>query len=197
LRISYLLDLTGPSLTLDTTCSSALVAVHLACGALGRGECDLALAGGVSQLLLRGHAHQFDLGEMRSRVGLCRPFDEAADGTVFSCGAGIVVLKRLEDALCDRDTVVATIRGSAVNNDGRMKSAFTAPTEDGQIRVIRAALDAAAVKPEQIGYIETHGTATTIGDVIEIAALKRVRWGRSRQTLVTSKQPQASPLLSR
>jgi acyl transferase domain-containing protein/aryl carrier-like protein len=174
LRISYLLDLTGPSLTLDTTCSSALVAVHLACSALGSGECDLALAGSVSQLLLRGHGHQFDLGEMRSRVGLYRPFDEAADGTVFTCGAGMVVLKRLEDALNDGDTVIATIRGSAVNNDGRVKSAFTAPTEDGQVKVIREAIDAAAITAEQIGYIETHGTGTSIGDVIEIAALKRV-----------------------
>ena len=171
-RISYLLDLTGPSLSLDTACSSSLVAVHLACRALLNGECELALAGGASVRHFEPYAYRFEPGSMLSPDGHCRPFDRAANGTVFTSGAGIVLLKRLEQAQAHGDSVYAVIRGSAINNDGSAKAGYTAPSVSGQVRVIRSACASAQVEPGSIQYIETHGTGTALGDPIEIAALR-------------------------
>lgn len=170
-RIAYLLDLKGPSFSVDTACSSSLVAVHLACRALRDGECDMALAGGISSTLLGREHFALQVPSMKSRSGHCRPFDDRADGAVFMPGMGIVVLKRLEDARRDRDRIVAIVRGSAINNDGREKVGYTAPGVKGQARVIRDAFAAAKVDPDSVRYIETHGTGTRLGDSIEIAAL--------------------------
>ncbi|MGH9360465.1 MAG: type I polyketide synthase, partial [Thermoanaerobaculia bacterium] len=172
-RISYKLDLGGPSVTVQTACSTALVAVHLACQALLSGECDMALAGGVAvRIPERGYFSTE--ADVNSPDGHVRAFDAKAGGTVFGSGLGAVVLKRLADALADGDTVHAVIKGSAVTNDGSQKVGFTAPGIDGQCRVLRAALAAAEVEPETIGYVEAHGTGTQVGDPIEVAALTKV-----------------------
>jgi phthiocerol/phenolphthiocerol synthesis type-I polyketide synthase E len=170
-QASYRLNLKGPSLSVQTACSTSLVAVHLACQGLVSGECDLALAGGVSVSLpeRRGYLHRE--GGIASPDGYCRPFDAAAAGTVRGGGVGIVVLKRLADALADGDRVLAVIRGSAINNDGMRKVGYTAPSVAGQAEVIAAAQAVAGVAPETIGYVEAHGTATSLGDPIEVAAL--------------------------
>ena len=172
-RVSYKLDLTGPSVTVQTACSTSLVAVHLACQGLQAGECDLALAGGVAvrMPLKRGYAYRE--GGIGSPDGHCRPFDSKAQGTVAGDGVGAVVLKRLEDALADGDTIHAVIRATAINNDGGRKLGYTAPSIDGQRKVIRAALDLAEVEPETITYVEAHGTGTTLGDPIEVEALRQ------------------------
>jgi acyl transferase domain-containing protein/acyl carrier protein len=169
--ISYKLDLQGPSITVQTACSTSLLAIHLACQALANGECDLALAGGTSVSLPGKSGYVYHEGLIVSPDGYCRPFDEKASGTVFGNGAGVVVLKSLEDAIAQRDTIHAVIKGSAINNDGSRKVGFTAPSTKGQARVIRAAVKAAAIDPETIGYIEAHGTGTSLGDTIEIEAL--------------------------
>jgi amino acid adenylation domain-containing protein len=175
-RASYKLDLTGPSVTVQTACSSSLVAVHLACQALAAGDCDMALAGGVSiRVPQAGYLHE--PGGIGSPDGHCRAFDERAAGTVFGSGAGLVVLKPLAQARADGDTVHAVIRGSAINNDGGRKIGYTAPSAEGQARVIAAALSAAAAGPGTIGYVEAHGTGTALGDPIEVSALREV-WGR-------------------
>ncbi len=170
-RVSYLLDLTGPSVSVQTACSTSLVAVHLAAQSLLAGECDMALAGGVSIELPHRQGYRYAPGEILSPDGHCRAFDDAAAGTVFGSGAGVVVLRRLEDAIRDRDNIYAVIRGSAVNNDGSRKAGYLAPSVDGQARVAAEALAVAGVDPASISYIEAHGTGTPVGDPIEIAAL--------------------------
>lgn len=170
-RVSYKLNLTGPSYTVQTACSTSLVAVHLACQSLLNGECDMALAGGVSISFSRKSGYFYKEGGIGSPDGHCRAFDAKAQGTVSGEGVGIVVLKRLEDALADGDSIHAVIKGSAINNDGSFKVSYTAPRIDSQAKVIRTAQVVAEVEPETITYIEAHGTGTSLGDPIEIAAL--------------------------
>jgi phthiocerol/phenolphthiocerol synthesis type-I polyketide synthase E len=170
-RVSYKLDLRGPSVTVQSACSTSLVAVHLACQSLLTRECDVALAGGASVTFPQRRGYAAREGSILSADGYCRAFDAAATGTVFSDGLGVVVLKRLEDALADGDHVHAVIRGSAVNNDGASKVGIVAPSVDGQVAVIRAALAVSDVDPTSIGYVETHGTGTRLGDQIEVRAL--------------------------
>ncbi|TMC22113.1 MAG: type I polyketide synthase [Chloroflexi bacterium] len=178
-RLSYLLDLQGPSLTVDTVCSSSLVALHLACQALRNGECNLVLAGGVNLILSPLSTMMTSRLHALSMDGRCKTLDAKANGFVRSEGCGVVVLKRLSDALADRDLILALIRGSAVNHDGR-STALTAPNGRAQQAVIRQALANARVAPEQIGYVEIHGTGTPLGDPIEIEALTAVL-GQSRE----------------
>jgi phthiocerol/phenolphthiocerol synthesis type-I polyketide synthase E len=173
-RVSYKLDLHGPSMNVQTACSTSLVAVEVACRALQAGQCDMALAGGVSVNFPQRAGYLYQDGMIFSPDGHCRPFDEGASGTRAGAGAGIVVLKRLADALADRDTIHAVIRGAAINNDGAGKAGYTAPSIDGQVEVIATAQALADVDPRSIAYIEAHGTGTPLGDPIEIAALTRV-----------------------
>lgn len=172
--VAYRLNLEGPALSVQTACSSSLVAVHLACRALQAGDCDGALAGGVSigwpQTI--GHLHQE--GGIMSRDGHCRPFDRDASGTVRGEGVGVVMLKRLEDALQDRDSVRAVILGSAVSSDGGNRAGYSAPSAAGQARTIREAMRRANISPKEVQYIEAHGTATSLGDAIELDALQEV-----------------------
>ncbi|MEO1673379.1 MAG: type I polyketide synthase, partial [Cyanobacteria bacterium J06631_2] len=168
-RVSYKLSLEGPSVNLQTACSTSLVAVHSACQSLLSGECDMALAGGVAISLSAGYIHQ--QGGIYAPDGHCRAFSSDAQGTIAGSGVGIVVLKRLEDAESDRDNILAVIKGSAINNDGEAKVSYTAPRIDTQAKVIRSAQLVAEVEPETISYVETHGTGTSLGDPIEIAAL--------------------------
>lgn len=172
-RVSYKLNLTGPSHTVQTACSTSLVAVHIACQSLLQGECDMALAGGVSLNLAHRGGYLYVKEGVVSPDGHCRAFDARAQGTIFGSGVGIVVLKRLEEALRAGDVVHALILGSAVNNDGGVKAGYTAPSVDGQARVIAEALANADVHAETISYIETHGTGTALGDPIEIQALTK------------------------
>jgi phthiocerol/phenolphthiocerol synthesis type-I polyketide synthase E len=171
-RISYVLGLTGPSLTLDTACSSSLVAVHLARRALLNAECDLALAGGATVRRFAARGYLAEAGNIFSPDGHCRPFDRQAQGTVGSSGSALILMKRLRQALGDGDTIHAVIRSTAINNDGRAKAGYTAPSASGQAGVIRTALAEACVNACDIGLLETHGTATRLGDLIEVAALK-------------------------
>ncbi len=180
-RISYKLDLRGPSVAVQTACSTSLVAVHLACQALLAGECELALAGGVSIKVPLQAGYLYREGGILSPDGHCRAFDADARGTVNGSGLGIVVLKRLDDALADGDAIVAVIRGSAINNDGAAKVGYTAPSVDGQAAVIAEALAVAGVDPATIGYVEAHGTGTQLGDPIEIAALSQALGGGERR----------------
>jgi amino acid adenylation domain-containing protein len=172
-RVSYKLGLKGPSISVQTACSTSLVAVHLACQSLLAGECDAALAGGVSLRLPQAMGYHYHEGAVFSPDGHCRAFDAAAAGFVGGNGAAVVLLRRLSDALRDGDPVRAVIRGSAVNNDGSFKVGFTAPSIDGQAQVIAQALAMAGVEPESIGYVEAHGTGTELGDPIEVAALRQ------------------------
>ncbi len=172
-RTSYKLSLRGPSLTVQSACSTSLVAVHLACQALLSGECDMALAGGVSLKLPAKSGYRAAEGGIHSPDGHCRAFDARAQGTVFGSGIGLVVLKRLPDALADGDLIHAVIRGSAVNNDGSQKAGYSAPGGEGQYQVVRTAHLQAEVGPETITYVEAHGTGTSMGDPIEVAALTR------------------------
>jgi acyl transferase domain-containing protein len=171
LQTSYRLNLRGPSLGVQSACSTSLVAVHLACQSLLGGECDMALAGGVSINTPQGTGYLFEEGGILSPDGHCRAFAAGAQGTVPGAGAAVVVLKRLADALADGDRVQAVVKGSAVNNDGLHKAGFTAPSVDGQARVVREALAVAEVDPATVAYVETHGTGTPLGDAIELAAL--------------------------
>jgi acyl transferase domain-containing protein/acyl carrier protein len=171
-QTSYKLGLKGPSFVLNTACSTSLIAVHLACQAIMNGECDIAVAGGVSVTLPKKTGYLYQEGMMHSQDGHCWVFDSRANGTVFGNGVGVLVLKNLEQAIQDQDHVYAVVKGSAINNDGERKIGFTAPSTLGQAEVIRAALQNAEVEPESIGYIETHGTGTQLGDPIEIEALK-------------------------
>jgi acyl transferase domain-containing protein/non-ribosomal peptide synthetase component F len=172
-RISYKLNLRGPSHSLQCACSTSLVAVHAACQALLHEECDLALAGGVSIQADAGLGYRYVPGSVVSPDGRCRAFDAAAQGSIFGSGVGLVVLKRLADALADRDTIRAVILGSAVNNDGSLKVGFTAPGVEGQAAVISEALAVAGVDPTTIAYVEAHGTGTALGDPVEIQAVTR------------------------
>ncbi|HEX6239742.1 MAG TPA: type I polyketide synthase, partial [Polyangiales bacterium] len=172
-RVSYELDLRGPSVNVQTACSSALVAVHMACQSLARGECSLALAGASTVLVPMGRGYEYREGEILSPDGHCRPFDAQSAGTVFGSGTGCVVLKRLSDALDDGDTIHAVIKGSAINNDGALKVGYLAPSVDGQAEVIETALAAAGVRARDISYVEAHGTGTLVGDPIELSGLKQ------------------------
>lgn len=175
-RTAYKLNLRGPAVTVQTACSTSLTAVHLAAQSLIAGECDLALAGGAT-VNPQGHGYQFAEGGVLSPDGHCRPFDVRAAGTVPASGAGVVVLRRLADALADGDTVHAVIRGSAMNNDGAAKVGYTAPSVAGQAAVIREALAVAQVDPATVGYVEAHAAATALGDPIEVAALSQAFGG--------------------
>ena len=170
-RVSYQLDLRGPSINVQTACSTSLVAVHLACQSLLNHECDMALAGGVTIEIPHGRGYIYREGEILSRDGRCRAFDATSSGTVFGSGVGLVALRRLDDALEDRDSIRAVILGSAINNDGARKVGYLAPSVDGQAEVIAEALDFAGVSAGDISYVETHGTGTSVGDPIEIRAL--------------------------
>ena len=173
-RVAYKLNLRGPAVVVQTACSTSLAAVHLACQSLLVGECDSALAGGVSVPFPQVAGYAYIPGMILSPDGLCRPFDAQAHGTVPGRGAGLVVLKRLSDAVADGDTIYAVIAGSAWNNDGSDKVGYTAPSVAGQAEVIRGAYAAAGIGPERIGYVEAHGTGTELGDPIEVAALAEV-----------------------
>ncbi|SFI32157.1 MULTISPECIES: type I polyketide synthase [unclassified Bacillus (in: firmicutes)] len=172
-RIAYKLNLKGPSVSVQTACSTSLVAIHMACQGLIGGECDLALAGGVSLNLPHKTGYFYQEGMIYSPDGHCRPFDKKAQGTIFGEGVGVVALKRLKDAKEDGDFIYAVIKGSAINNDGNNKAGFTAPSVEGQASVIGMAMEMAGIEPDSIGYIEAHGTGTPIGDPIEIEALTR------------------------
>ncbi|MCP4662810.1 MAG: acyltransferase domain-containing protein, partial [bacterium] len=173
-RVSYKLDLKGPSVVVQSACSTALLAVHMARQALLKGECDMALAGGVAVGNFQPTGYHYTPGGILSPDGHCRTFDAGAAGSIFSSGAGIVVLKRLAEAVADGDVIHAVIKGSAINNDGALKVGYTAPSEDGQAEVIREALRDAQVDADTVTYVEGHGTATALGDPIEVAALNRV-----------------------
>jgi len=170
-RVSYKLNLNGPAMVIQTACSTSLVAIHTACQALINDECDAALAGGVSLGKLDDEGYLYKEGMIMSPDGHCRAFDEKARGTVQGQGAGVVLLKRLDDALKDNDHIYAVIKGSGINNDGAAKSGYTAPSIEGQAKAIMLAHASANVSPQQISFIETHGTGTPIGDPIEIESL--------------------------
>jgi len=172
-NVSYKLNLKGPSLAVQTHCSTSLVAVHLACQSLLTGECDMALAGGVSIRAPQKVGYLYDGEGMDSPDGRTRAFDARAQGTVIGDGVGVVLLKRLADALADGDSIYAVIKGSAINNDGSSKVGFTAPSVEGQAEAVATALSRAQVDARTIGYIEAHGTATRLGDPIEVSALTR------------------------
>lgn len=170
-RVAYVMNLRGPAVTVQTACSTSLVATHLAAQALLAHDCDMALVGGAAINLPHHTGYLAMEGTMFSPSGRCRPFDAASDGTLFGSGAAFVVLRRLSDALADGDHVRAVIRGTAVNNDGVDKVSFTAPNAQAQTAVIASAQGVAGVSPDTIGYIEAHGTGTRLGDPIEVSAL--------------------------
>lgn len=178
--VSYKLNLTGPAITVQTACSTSLVAIHSACQSLLTGECDLALAGGVNLTVPEAQGYLYQTGMINSPDGSCRPFSKEAAGTTNGAGCGLVLLQPLEDALEAGATIHAIIRGSAINNDGARKVGYTAPGLEGQVRAISEAQRVADVKPSEIGFIETHGTATPLGDPIEVSALSRV-WEETGQ----------------
>ncbi|MFT5154056.1 MAG: acyl transferase domain-containing protein, partial [Planctomycetota bacterium] len=170
-RVSYCFDLKGPAVNVQTACSTSLVAVHQACQSLLNMESDMALAGGVTIELPQGQGYMYQEGEVLSPDGHCRAFDKDSKGTVFGSGAGAVVLRRLEDALEDGDSIYAVIRGSAINNDGAGKVGYLAPSVDGQAAAIAEALAVADVEADELSYIECHGTGTPVGDPIEVSAM--------------------------
>ncbi|MEU6235012.1 SDR family NAD(P)-dependent oxidoreductase, partial [Kitasatospora sp. NPDC047058] len=172
-RLSYKLDLKGPSYSVQTACSTSLVAIHLACQGLINGECDMALAGGVTVKLPQTKGYLYEEGAILSRDGHVRTFDADASGTVLGNGVGVLVLKLLRDAIADRDTIHAVIKGTATNNDGSDKVSFAAPGAAGQVAVIREAHAVAGVDPGTIGYVEAHGTATRLGDPVEVTSLTK------------------------
>lgn len=172
-QISYKLNLKGPSIAVDTACSSSLTAVHLASRALLTGDCKMALAGGVTVTCPHKKGYMYQEGMIMSPDGRCRAFDAEAKGTVGGEGCGVVVLKTLKQALKDQDHIYAVIKGSAYNNDGSRKVGYTAPSIEGQADVIRKALNISRVEPESISYVEAHGTGTSLGDPVEIEALKQ------------------------
>ena len=181
-RLAYEFDLTGPALTIQSACSTSLVATHVACQALLLGECDVALAGGVAIPNFGPSGYRYQEGMIFSPDGHCRAFDVNSEGTIPGNGAGIVVLKRLTEALADGDLIHAVIKGSAINNDGSDKVGYTAPSVHGQVAVIRQALANANVTPASIAFVETHGTGTRLGDPIELTALKEVFQGCREQS---------------
>ncbi len=171
-RVSYKLNLRGPSVNIQSACATSLVAIHMACQSLRNGECDIALAGGVVAYATQKVGYLYQEGGMLSSDGCCRPFDARAQGTILaSGGVGVVILKPLINALNDGDNVYAIIRGSAINNDGILKTSFTAPSIEGQKKVLLEALTVADVEPESVSYIEAHATGTSMGDSIEVSAL--------------------------
>ncbi|WP_366914608.1 beta-ketoacyl synthase N-terminal-like domain-containing protein [Roseovarius sp.] len=170
-RVSHVFDLKGPSVNIQTACSTSLVAVHYACEALRSGQCDMALAGGSTIELPQGRGYLFRENEILSPDGHCHAFDHRAKGTVFGSGAGVVALRRLEDAIADGDHIWAVVKGSAINNDGAAKAGYLAPSVDGQAAAVARAIDTAGVTADSIGYVECHGTGTYLGDPIEVAAL--------------------------
>jgi len=168
---AYKLNLRGPAMTIVTACSSSLVALHMACQSLRYGECDAAVVGGANVEAPYGHGHMWVPGAVRSADGHCRPFDANANGTMFGSGCAAVVVKRLSDALRDNDNIRAVVLGSALNNDGSDKVSFSAPSINGQVSVIMEAMGMAGCHPRDISYVEAHGTATALGDPIEVGAL--------------------------
>ena len=170
-RVAFKLGLRGPAMTLQTACSTSLVAIATACQSVASYQCDMALAGGVTIVLPQKKGYFYKEGSMLSPDGHCRTFDEQAAGTVFSNGAAVLLLKRVEDAIADGDTIYAVIRGYATNNDGAGKVSYTAPSVNGQAEVISMALSMADIDARTIGYVEAHGTATPMGDPIEVAGL--------------------------
>ncbi len=172
-KVSYKLNLKGPSVTVQTACSTSLVAVHLACQSLINGDCDMALAGGVSVRIPHNVGYLYQEGMILSPDGHCRAFDAQAQGTIIGNGVGVVVLKMAAEAVHDGDRIYAVIKGSAINNDGSLKAGYTAPSLEAQAAVISEAQGIAGVAAESITYIETHGTGTPLGDPIEIAALTK------------------------
>jgi acyl transferase domain-containing protein/acyl carrier protein len=177
--VSYKLNLRGPSIAVQTFCSTSLVAVHMACQSLRNGECDMALAGGIRVVVPDRQGYLYERGGLAPSDGRTRSFDVKADGSILGNGVGIVCLKRLEDAVADGDHIHAVIKGSAINNDGSLKAGYTAPSVMGQADAILAALDEAGVDPESVSYIEAHGSATELGDPIEVAALTRAFQART------------------
>jgi acyl transferase domain-containing protein/acyl carrier protein len=173
-RVSYKMNLKGPSVAIQTACSTSLVAVHLACQSLLSYQCDIALAGGASVGVPQKAGYLYQEGGILSPDGHCRAFDASAQGIVGGNGVGVVALKRLQDAIADGDCIYSVITGSAINNDGSLKVGYTAPSVDGQTEVIAMAQAIAGIEPETVTYIETHGTGTPLGDPIEIAALTQV-----------------------
>ena len=204
-RLSYSLGLQGPAVAVDTACSSSLVALHLACQSLRQGECRVALAGGVNLILSPQSSIILSRAHMLAPDGRCKTFDAAADGYVRGEGCGVIVLKRLSDARADGDRVLALVRGSAINQDGR-SSGLTAPNGPSQEALIAEALRASAVEPAAVQYVEAHGTGTSLGDPIEVQALASVLGAgrpaadpargsdRSRPTSDISRQRPASPV---
>src|SRR5579885_2469998 len=180
--VSYKFNLKGPSFAVQTFCSTSLVAVHLACQSLLHAECDLALAGGVSIRVPSITGYLYQEGGMESPDGHCRTFDAQAHGSLFGDGVGVVVLKRLADAIADGDPIRAIIKGSAINNDGSLKVSYTAPSVVGQAEVVSTALQVAGVPAESISYIEAHGTATELGDPIEVASLTKAFASQTNKT---------------
>ncbi len=180
-KVSYKLNLRGPSVSVQTACSTSLVAIVHACMALRLGQCDLALAGGVSMTFPQQRGHLYEEGGIASPDGHCRTFDAQAAGTVFGEGTGVVVLKPLRRALVDRDTIWAIVRGEAINNDGSEKLSYLAPSIDGQRKVICTALERAGIPAETLSYVEAHGTGTSLGDPIEVAALTQAFQSQTRR----------------
>ena len=183
-RVAYKLNLRGPAVVVQTACSTSLAAVHMACVSIFANECDMALAGGVSIPFPQGVGYPYIPGMILSPDGYCRPFDKEAKGTIPGRGAAVVVLKRLSQALQDEDSIYAVIRGSAWNNDGAGKIGYTAPSIEGQAAVIREAQRVAGISANRVGYVETHGTATELGDPIEVAALTEVFAGGQPKSCV-------------
>src|ERR1700758_4097339 len=182
-RISYKLNLTGPSITVQTACSTSLVAVHLACQAILSGECEMALAGAATVRVPQSVGYISRKGDILSPDGHCRAFDVDAQGTIFGSGVGAVLLKDLDAAVADHDNIYAVIRGSAVNNDGADKVSYTASSVAGQTRAMIEAMSVADISPDDIGYVECHGTGTVVGDPLEIDALTRAfRTGTDRRS---------------
>ncbi|MEX2573308.1 MAG: type I polyketide synthase [Balneolaceae bacterium] len=172
-RVSYQLNLNGPAVTVQTACSTSLVSVHLSIQSLLNGECSMALAGGVAVWVPHEAGHLHQEGNVFTKDGHCRAFDAKATGTIFGSGAGVVLLKRFDDAVEDGDQIYAVIKGSAVNNDGAKKTSYTAPSVDGQAEVIVEAIANSGLHADDISYIEAHGTGTFIGDPIEVRALTK------------------------
>lgn len=180
-KVSYKMNLMGPSVNVNTLCSSSLVAVHYACQNLLTYGCDIALAGGVSFQVSRNESFFYQEGGIGSSDGHCRAYDSKANGTVSGSGLGIVVLKRLEEAIDDGDHIYAVIRGTGINNDGSSKNSYTAPNVDGQAECIAEAIAMSGINPETISYIDGHGTGTDLGDPIEIAALTKAFRGYTQK----------------
>jgi acyl transferase domain-containing protein len=180
-RVAFKLDFRGPCITVQTACSTSLVAVHLACQGLLNMDCDIALAGGV-RLVAHKAGHRYQEGGILSPDGHCRAFDASAQGTINGEGVGIIVLKRLAEAFADGDAIRAVIKGSAINNDGALKVGYTAPSVQGQARLIRRAQVLAEVEPQTISYVEAHGTGTVLGDPVEFAALTHAFRAATQET---------------